>query len=118
MVGVSGDACTHTRQRPIVTPGRSRALRDDGASSRGPGQGRVAAMRLVALLIALFLQPRTPTPAPDTGWLGVQASVVEVALAHDHGGGRLDGGFLTVDPNRRLVLWQGIPGPLGCPDRI
>jgi hypothetical protein len=71
----------------------------------------------VALLVALWLQAPAP-PAPDTGWLGLQAGFVELALAHDHGGGRLDGGLLTVDPNRRVVLWQGIPGPMGCPDRI
>src|SRR5687767_5617533 len=73
---------------------------------------------MLPLILTLLAQAPTAAPPADTGWLGVQAGMVEVALAHDHGRGRLDGGVLTVDPNRRVALWEGIPGPLGCPDRV
>ncbi len=69
---------------------------------------------LVLPLLALLAAPGDE--AAD--WIGRQAGGVELALAHDHGRGRLDGGVLTVDPNRRVVLWAGIEGDLGCPTRI
>jgi len=42
---------------------------------------------------------------------------VQLALAHretDH----LDGGILTVDPRSRVVMWQGIPGEMGCRTKV
>jgi hypothetical protein len=45
--------------------------------------------------------------------MAVRNGAVELALAHretDH----LDGGILTVDPRRRVLIWEGIAGDRGC----
>jgi Bacterial Ig-like domain len=49
--------------------------------------------------------------APD--WIADHGGTLELKLAHQESNG-LDGGILRVDPTRRLVLWEGIPGELGC----
>jgi len=65
---------------------------------------------MITLALALLLESSLP---PPRDWIAVRNGAVELALAHrekDH----LDGGILTVDPRSRVVLWQGIPGELGC----
>ena len=49
--------------------------------------------------------------APD--WITDHGGTLELKLAHQESNGP-DGGILRIDPTRRLVLWQGIPGELGC----
>jgi hypothetical protein len=49
--------------------------------------------------------------APD--WIAEHGGTLELKLAHQESNGP-DGGILRVDPTRRLVLWEGIPGELGC----
>jgi hypothetical protein len=46
-----------------------------------------------------------------------RAGVLHLRLAHAERG-RPDGGVLVVDPNRRVVTWEGIPGELGCPRKL
>jgi hypothetical protein len=46
-----------------------------------------------------------------------RAGVVLLRLVHDERG-RTDGGELLVDSNRRILLWEGIPGALGCKQKL
>jgi hypothetical protein len=46
-----------------------------------------------------------------------RAGVLELRLAHAERR-RPDGGVLRIDPNRRLVTWEGIPGELGCKQKL
>jgi len=65
---------------------------------------------MTALALALLLEASLP---PPRDWMAVRNGAVELALAHretDH----LDGGVLTLDPRRRVVIWEGIPGDMGC----
>src|SRR5256712_8822298 len=65
---------------------------------------------MTALVLALLLEASVP---PPRDWMAVRNGAVELALAHretDH----LDGGVLTVDPRRRVVIWEGIAGEVGC----
>jgi hypothetical protein len=48
---------------------------------------------------------------PD--WMTDEGGVLELKLAHNDKD-RPDGGLLRVDRNRRLLLWEGIPGDIGC----
>ena len=52
-------------------------------------------------------------PAAVEWLLDGPAGVVELRLVHDEQR-RADGGVLRVDPSRRLVRWEGIPGERGC----
>jgi hypothetical protein len=73
----------------------------------------------VCCLLAALVPPRAPASpraslgdAPD--WLVEEASgVVRLSLAHAEEAGP-DEGVLTVDPERRLVTWEGAPGDRGC----
>lgn len=65
---------------------------------------------MTALALALLLEASLP---PPRDWMAVRNGAVELALAHretDH----LDGGILTVDPRRRVLMWEGIAGDSGC----
>jgi hypothetical protein len=67
-----------------------------------------------ALALALLFEASLP---PPRDWIAVRNGGVELALAHreaDH----LDGGILTVDPRRRVVLWEGIAGDMGCHTKV
>ena len=71
----------------------------------------------ISLVLALALS--TPGPAPEEAraapdWLVEDAAgVVRLRLAHAEPQ-RPDGGTLVVDPNRRVLEWEGAPGELGC----
>jgi hypothetical protein len=69
---------------------------------------------MTALALALLFEASLP---PPRDWMAVRNGAVELALAHretDH----LDGGVLTVDPRRRVVIWEGIAGDMGCHDKV
>jgi len=66
-----------------------------------------------AFALVLFL---ASLPAPRD-WMAVRNGAVEMALAHREVDG-LDGGILTVDPRRRVLMWQGIAGDLGCRTQV
>jgi hypothetical protein len=69
---------------------------------------------MIAFALALLLEASLP---PPRDWMAVRNGAVQLALAHretDH----LDGGILTVDPRSRVVMWQGIPGEMGCPTKV
>jgi hypothetical protein len=55
--------------------------------------------------------------APDEWLIEDRAGVLQLRLAHAERR-RPDGGILSVDPNRRVVTWQGIPGELGCRQKL
>jgi hypothetical protein len=46
-------------------------------------------------------------------WIAQHGWTLELKLAHEDQNGP-DGGILHIDPTRRLILWAGIPGELGC----
>jgi hypothetical protein len=72
-----------------------------------------------ALAIALSAPAPPPTDAVageagTLGWLAEDAAgVVRLRLAHAEAA-RPDGGTLVVDPNRKLLEWQGAPVENGC----
>ncbi|MFN8091074.1 MAG: hypothetical protein U0599_02380 [Vicinamibacteria bacterium] len=71
----------------------------------------------LVLVTAVVLSSPSPEPAatpeaPD--WLVEDAAgILRLRLAHAEAT-RPDGGTLVVDPNRRVVEWQGAPGENGC----
>jgi hypothetical protein len=69
---------------------------------------------MITLALALLLEASLP---PPRDWMAVRNGAVELALAHREGD-HLDGGILTVDPRGRVVLWQGIPGEMGCRTKV
>ena len=52
-------------------------------------------------------------PPGSAEWMSEDEGILELKLAHEEKG-RPDGGTLRVDGNRRLVVWEGIPGEFGC----
>jgi hypothetical protein len=69
---------------------------------------------MITLALALLLEASLP---PPRDWMAVRHGAVELALAHRESN-RLDGGILTVDPGRRVLMWEGIAGELGCRTRV
>lgn len=66
------------------------------------------------LLIAAMSAALAPSaPAADPEWITDEGGVLELKLAHQDKD-RPDGGLLRVDRARRLLLWEGIPGDVGC----
>src|SRR5437867_7351604 len=65
---------------------------------------------MTALALALLFEASLPLPRD---WMAVRNGAVELALAHRETD-RLDGGILTVDPRRRVVIWEGVTGDMGC----
>ena len=67
---------------------------------------------LVAITVAVL---GTNAPDADVGpdWMTDEGGVLELKLAHNDKD-RPDGGLLRLDRNKRLLLWQGIPGDIGC----
>jgi Big-like domain-containing protein len=69
---------------------------------------------MITFALALLLDASLP---PPRDWMAVRNGAVELALVHRETD-RLDGGILTVDPRRRLVVWEGIAGELGCRAKV
>jgi len=68
-----------------------------------------------ALLAAVA---RADPAGPPADWLiEDRAGVLRLRLAHAERP-RPDGGVLVVDPNRRLVTWEGVPGEVGCRKKL
>ena len=65
---------------------------------------------MTALALALLFEASLP---PPRDWMAVRNGAVELALAHRETD-RLDGGILTVDPRRRVLIWEGVAGDMGC----
>ncbi len=65
---------------------------------------------MTALALVLLFEASLP---PPRDWMAVRNGAVELALAHRETDG-LDGGILTVDPRRQVVIWEGIAGDMGC----
>jgi hypothetical protein len=70
---------------------------------------------LSAFLASLAVRsaPARAENAPSPDWIVDHGGTLELKLAHQESSG-LDGGILRVDPTRRLLLWEGISGELGC----
>jgi hypothetical protein len=82
----------------------------------------VVAGRTCLLLVAAALaRPSTADvgdATEDVEWLSeTSAGVLEMLLVHREARSA-DGGVLLVDPNRRVVTWEGIPGERGCRQRL
>jgi hypothetical protein len=69
---------------------------------------------MTALALALLFEASLP---PPRDWMAVRNGAVELALAHRETAG-LDGGILTVDPQRRVVIWEGVAGDMGCHAKV
>ena len=65
---------------------------------------------MTTLVLALLFEVSLP---PPRDWMAVRNGAVELALAHRETD-RLDGGILTVDPRRRVLIWEGVAGDMGC----
>ena len=61
---------------------------------------------------ALAFAPPSP-PAATVEWIVEEGSSLLLRLVMDEGRGPC-GGVLTVDPSRRIIRFEGIPGDLGC----
>lgn len=73
-------------------------------------------LRLLLLAAPLILGAASVrAELPD--WMADEDGVLELRLAHDDAKGP-DGGILRVDATRRLLLWEGVPGELGCQQRV
>jgi hypothetical protein len=75
---------------------------------------------LLGLAISVVSGPAAGTAEDKTAseWLvEPRAGVVLLRLVHNERG-RSDGGELLVDSNRRVLLWGGIPGELGCKQKL
>ncbi|HEV8254787.1 MAG TPA: Ig-like domain-containing protein [Vicinamibacteria bacterium] len=70
---------------------------------------------MMLLAAVVFLAAAPAVPSGD--WLTEESGLLELKLAHQERD-RPDGGILRIDGLRRLVLWEGIPGDLGCRQRI
>ncbi len=78
---------------------------------------------LIGLLVAALAGPAQQpevvkdqagaAPPGSAEWMSQDEGVLELKLAHEEKG-RPDGGTLRVDENRRIVVWEGIPGEFGC----
>jgi hypothetical protein len=68
-------------------------------------------------LLAAFVLVAASQPLTTADWLTEGGGVLELKLAHQEPD-RADGGILRVDALRRLLLWDGIEGELGCRQRI
>src|SRR5512132_128425 len=71
---------------------------------------------LVAITVVVL---GTNAPAADLSpdWMSDEGGVLELKLAHNDKD-RLDGGVLRLDRNKRLLLWPGIPGDIGCKVKV
>jgi hypothetical protein len=71
---------------------------------------------LVAITVVVL---GTSAPAADLSpdWMSDEGGVLELKLAHNDKD-RPDGGLLRLDRNKRLLLWQGIPGDIGCKVKV
>jgi hypothetical protein len=77
-------------------------------------ESRVKGACLVVLAVTFASGAGAADEAATSEWLlEPRPGVVEVRLVH-HERGHPDGGELLVDSNRRVVIWEGIPGEFGC----
>jgi hypothetical protein len=72
---------------------------------------------MLAAMTAGTLAASAPAADVTADWMTDEGGVLELKLAHNDKD-RPDGGLLRVDRNRRLLLWEGIPGDIGCKLRI
>ena len=79
--------------------------------------GRIAPAIAALALAGADAALAGPADTPVEWLLEPRAGVVELRLAHFERP-RPDGGVLLVDSNRRLFIWEGIPGELGCRQKL
>ena len=72
---------------------------------------------MLVLLFSVLAAGSPPENQTPRDWLIRRNGVLELALAHQESDGA-DGGILTVDSNRRMVMWQGIQSDVGCKERV
>ena len=69
-------------------------------------------MSRIGIAIALLVLA-TSLQAQEDDWVSDDGRVVTLLLAH-RDAGRVDGGTLRVDRERRLLVWEGAPNEIGC----
>ncbi len=79
--------------------------------------GKVAPAIAALALVSGAATVARPADAPVEWLLEPRVGVVELRLVHFERP-RPDGGVLLVDSNRRLLLWEGIPGEVGCRQKL
>jgi len=72
-----------------------------------------AAKTMLVAITGIALGTNAPAADLSPDWMSDEGGVLELKLAHNDKD-RPDGGLLRLDRNKRLVLWQGIPGDIGC----
>jgi hypothetical protein len=83
-----------------------------------PTPARVSRLVVCVALLLLAAAGGRTAEAPEIEWLiETGPNVLELRLAHNERR-RPDGGVLRVDSNRRVVTWEGIPGELGCRQKL
>jgi hypothetical protein len=76
--------------------------------------GRAACLFLLGGALFLCAEARGDDEGAGVEWLlEGRSGVLELRLVHDEKRWA-DGGVLRIDPNRRIVQWEGIPGERGC----
>jgi hypothetical protein len=76
--------------------------------------GRAACLFLLAGALFPCAEARGDDEGAGVEWLlEGRSGVLELRLVHDEKRWA-DGGVLRIDPNRRIVQWEGIPGERGC----
>jgi hypothetical protein len=80
--------------------------------------GRAACLFLLAGTLFPCAEARGDDERAGIEWLLEGGSgVLELRLVHDEQRWA-DGGVLRVDPNQRIVQWEGIPGERGCRQKL
>lgn len=80
------------------------------------GTGR-ACLAVLAIALASGGASTADTDTASDWLLEPREGVVRLRLVH-HERTRPDGGELLVDANRRLLIWEGIPGEYGCREKL
>jgi hypothetical protein len=96
---------------------RDRLMAGGWTLNRAPA-GRAACLFLVAGALVSCAPARADDGTGAVEWLlEGRAGVLELRLVHDEQR-QADGGVLRIDPNTRVVLWEGIPGERGCRQKL
>jgi hypothetical protein len=72
---------------------------------------------LLVATTAVALATNAPAADVSPDWMSDEGGVLELKLAHSDKD-RPDGGVLRLDRNKKLLTWEGIPGDIGCKQKV